>query len=91
MINEMFDPALGFDVGHFNNRTLTARMGRVARLAGEHRVQAYRRLDQDLTRNNAPVAAWGMGTFRDFFSARVGCQTYQPIYGFDLGSLCLRR
>ena len=30
------------------------------------------------------------GAEQDFFSARVGCQVYQPIYGIDLGSLCLR-
>jgi hypothetical protein len=90
MLNELFDPALGFNFGRFNNPALTARMRHVASLSGERRLQAYGRLDEDLTRNNAPVAAWGIGTFREFFSARVGCQIYQPIYGFDLGSVCLR-
>jgi peptide/nickel transport system substrate-binding protein len=91
MINELFDPVFGFDFGRFNNPALIARMRHAARLSGERRLQAYRRLDQDLTRHDPPVAAWGIGTVREFFSARVGCQTWQPIYGFDLGSFCLRR
>jgi hypothetical protein len=28
---------------------------------------------------------------RNFFSARIGCQLYQPVYGTDLGALCVRR
>jgi hypothetical protein len=27
----------------------------------------------------------------DFFSSRIGCQVFQPIYGMDLGALCRRR
>jgi hypothetical protein len=30
-------------------------------------------------------------TARDLFSARIGCQTYQPLYGVDLAALCVRR
>ena len=26
----------------------------------------------------------------DFFSARMGCQVYQPVYGIDLAALCIR-
>ena len=91
MINELFDPAFAaVNFSHFSNPTLIARMRQAATLSGDHRMRAYVRLDEDLTRNDPPVAAWGLGTFREFFSPRVGCQIYQPIYGFDLGSLCLR-
>ena len=27
----------------------------------------------------------------DFFSARMGCQVYQPVYGMDLAALCIRK
>ena len=27
---------------------------------------------------------------QDFFSARIGCQLYQPMVGMDLGALCIR-
>jgi hypothetical protein len=36
------------------------------------------------------MAAIGVWLNRDFFSARIGCQISQPIYGIDLAALCLR-
>jgi hypothetical protein len=29
-------------------------------------------------------------TAHDFFSTRIGGQTYQPLYGMDLAALCRR-
>ena len=26
----------------------------------------------------------------DFFSARMGCQVYQPVYGIDIAALCIK-
>ena len=43
------------------------------------------------TRTAAPLVAIANLTTRDFFSARVGCQLYQPVYGVDLAALCARR
>ena len=91
MLNEQFDPSAIYNFGHFNAPALTRRMRQAAKLSGEQRLQAYARLDADLTRNDPPGIAWGISTFRDFFAARVRCQIYQPIYGIDLGSLCLRQ
>jgi peptide/nickel transport system substrate-binding protein len=88
-INTLFDPASPDNLGRFNDPALTKRMRQAAKLSGAHRIRAYSRLDEDLTRNDPPGVAWGNGTFREFFSARVGCQIYQPIYGTDLGTICL--
>jgi peptide/nickel transport system substrate-binding protein len=92
MINELFEPAAPTkaNFGRFNDPALTRRMRQAATLSGDRRLQAYAQLDQDLTTNDPPAVAWGIGTFREFFSARVGCQIYQPIYGFDLGNICLQ-
>jgi hypothetical protein len=35
------------------------------------------------------MAAIGVWLNRDLFSARIGCQIYQPVYGIDLAALCL--
>ena len=48
-------------------------------------------IDIDLATRVAPVVAFADVTARDFFSARIGCHTYQPFYGMDLGALCIRR
>ena len=91
MINELYDPAVtAFNPGHFNDPAMIKRMRQAAALTGNARLHAYARLDEDLTRDDPPAVAWGIGTLRDFFSSRVGCQIYQPIQGFDLGSLCVR-
>jgi len=38
----------------------------------------------------APAAAWGLNTTRNLFATWIGCETYQPICGFDLAALCVR-
>jgi hypothetical protein len=49
-------------------------------ISGTQRLRAYGRLDVDLAARAAPDIAFAVPTARDFFSARIGCQTYQPIY-----------
>jgi YVTN family beta-propeller protein len=58
---------------------------------GARRYLAYAELDADLARNAAPIAAFGSDTRYDFFSARMGCQIYHPVYGMNLAALCVRR
>ena len=60
-----------------------------ARLSGPERYLTYGALDLALARDAAPLAAFGNGSSHDFFSARIGCQTFGP-YGIDLAALCSR-
>lgn len=62
-----------------------------AQLSGSPRYLAYGKLDADLARNAAPWVAIGNDSSRDFFSARIGCQVFHPVYGMDLGALCIRK
>ena len=63
MINDLYDPAAGvFNPGHFNDPALTRRMRQAAKLTGDRRLRAYAQLDEDMTRDNPPAAAWGIGT-----------------------------
>ena len=62
----------------------------VLALSGARRYSTYRQLDLELERDLAPAAAFATNASRDFFSARMGCQLYQPLYGIDLAALCLR-
>jgi YVTN family beta-propeller protein len=61
-----------------------------ARLWGPERYLTYGALDLDLARNAAPLAAYGNDLSHDFFSARIGCQTFNGTYGMDLAALCTR-
>ncbi len=80
------DPSVG---PTFNDPVYRRRLAAAARLSGPERYLTYGRLDLDLARNAAPLAAFDNLTTNDFFSARIGCQTY-GIYGMDLAALCLR-
>jgi YVTN family beta-propeller protein len=94
-ISGIFDPALygggpGGGFGGLQPRWIAA-IQHAFTLSGQARLENYGRLDDALARQAAPILAWATESARDFFAARVGCEIYQPIYGMDLGSLCLQR
>jgi ABC-type transport system substrate-binding protein len=59
-------------------------------LTGPERYLTYGGLDLALARSAAPLAAFGIESSHDLFSARIGCQTF-GIYGTDLAALCIKR
>ena len=73
----------------FDDPTYRHRLTAVARLTGPARYLAYGKLDDDLARSAAPLVAVGDLANHDFFSARIGCQTY-GFYGVDLAALCIK-
>ena len=79
------------DLSYFNDSAFDRQLHAAAALSGAKRYSTYRQLDLELERDLAPAAAFATNASRDFFSARMGCQLYQPLYGMDLAALCLRR
>ena len=78
------------NLSHFENPAFDRKLAAAARLSGAKRDRAARRLALELQRDLVPAAPFAVTASRDFFSARIGCQTYQPIWGIVLGALCLR-
>jgi len=78
------------NVSNFNDPVYNRKLEAAARLSGPARYRAYAKLEADLVANAAPMVAFATGTSQDLFSARIGCQTYQPVFGMDLAALCLR-
>ena len=78
------------NISHFDNPSFDRQLEAAARLSGARRNRAARRLAHELQRELVPAAPFAVTASRDFFSARIGCQTYQPIWGIVLGALCLR-
>jgi len=74
-----------FDEGRWNKR-----MADASRLFGRARDRAYTLLDRDLMAQAAPIAPYIASNARIFVSSRVGCFTYQSVYGTDLAALCLK-
>lgn len=76
---------------YFDDPTYNRKLAAAARLTGPRRYAAYQALEADLLRNAAPAAPLYNVAEPEFFSARIGCQVYQPIYQIDLAALCLKR
>ncbi|OLE35827.1 MAG: hypothetical protein AUG48_09575 [Actinobacteria bacterium 13_1_20CM_3_68_9] len=77
--------------GGFHDPASNRRMRAAAALSGDARLHAYGKLDAEIARGPAPIVPYADTTASDLFSARIGCQTYQPLYGIDLATLCVRQ
>jgi SARP family transcriptional regulator, regulator of embCAB operon len=78
------------DFSYFDDPVFDRQLDRAAKLSGARRYRTYVRLERELERNLVPAAPFATDASRDFFSARIGCQIYQPVWGIDLAALCLR-
>ena len=95
ILNYLFDGSsiratANSNLSYFDDPNYNRKLAAAARLDGPRRYAAYRALEADLLRNAAPAAALYNFTESAFFSARIGCQVYQPVYQIDLAALCLR-
>ena len=79
-----------FNFGHYDDPGLNQRIRAASRLSGIARAHAYTRIDLALTRDIVPRINFANPIQQDFFSARIGCQLYQPVVGMDLAALCIR-
>ncbi len=79
------------NVAYFSDHRFDAQIDRAQTLDGGPRERAYARIGLEVARTSAPLAAYAVLNARVFVSARVGCVTYQPVYGLDLGGVCLDR
>jgi hypothetical protein len=81
------DPAAALRAAVGNGSAAAA----IDKLGTAKRAAATEGLELRLLRHLAPAAAFGTPMMPQFFSARVGCETFQPLFfGVDLASLCLR-
>jgi peptide/nickel transport system substrate-binding protein len=70
----------------FNNRMRDA--GRISNLS--KRYAAWALIDRDVMKQQAPIAPLFFRTVREFTSKRIGCWSYQPIYGsMNLNAVCI--
>jgi peptide/nickel transport system substrate-binding protein len=80
-----------FNISYFNNPSYNRKLEKAAKLNGRARYDAYGKLDVELASKAAPMAPLVNLTRQDFFSARMGCQIYNPLYGMDIAALCVRK
>ena len=84
-------PELALDDHHRDTLMghLQRKLAAAARLSGPERYLTYGELELELARDAAPLAALDNLAESDFYSARIGCQTF-GIEGIDLAALCRR-
>jgi hypothetical protein len=79
-----------FNAAYFDEPEYDRRLDAADGLPSPARELALGRLDVHVARTAAPWAVVANARTHDFFSARIGCQVYNPVLGLDLGSLCIR-
>lgn len=91
-LNSLLDgrPPSGPNFARFDEPPYSRQLRTAARLSGAGRYRVYGKLARELARHASPLVVYESDESRDFFSARIGCQVYQPVYGMDLAALCLR-
>ena len=90
-LNYLLVSGAGGFIPPFDDPAYGRKAAAAARLAGPRRYLAYGALDADVARNDAPWVAIGNQASHDFFSARMGCQVFNPVYSMDLAALCIRK
>jgi peptide/nickel transport system substrate-binding protein len=78
------------NLSYFDDPRFDKAIDRAQQLTGVARDRAYGRLGVQVARADAPLAAYAVLNARVYVSSRVGCLTYQPVYGVDLAGACLR-
>jgi peptide/nickel transport system substrate-binding protein len=88
--NLLFDGRFigGTNYSRLNSRRYNDLMRRAARLQGDARYRAYGRLDVQLARDAAPMAAVAYDNQATLVSKRVGCIVLRPT--LDLTAACLK-
>ena len=82
--------ACGVPPGWFRTKRFEGKLNRIRRLGSREREAAAGSLDLEIARAT-PGAVLVSETISQIFSARMGCQTFQPLYfGVDLAALCMR-
>jgi len=76
------------NVAYFNDPGYNRKMAQAARLIGAKRYSTYAALDLEMMRDNPPWVPLYSVTDRILVAKRVGCFTFNPVFGTDLAALC---
>ena len=85
----LFGPPLG--PGPWNTPAFRKQLEQARPLRGQARVEAYARIDDELSRF-APLVVYGAFQYNEYFSPRVGCKLLPSpsTQVVDLGALCVQ-
>jgi ABC-type transport system substrate-binding protein len=78
------------NVAYFNDPKFNKAMRDASLLSGDARYKAYGNVDVNISKDNPAWAARANSNNRLLVSSRVGCFTYNNIYGPNLAALCIK-
>jgi peptide/nickel transport system substrate-binding protein len=81
LAGDTIQDANNVNFAYLNNPALNRKMAAAAKLSGDARYGAFRRLDLEIMRDLAPWAPYGIPNSRFFVSARTKNVIYQPYFG----------
>lgn len=86
-----FDPLIGNQAfTGFSEQDALAAVNALQTLPAEAHTAAAARFARDLYATHAPALVYAQKRVQELFSSRAGCQVFHPVYGMDLGSVCLQ-
>ncbi len=88
-LSVLLDPRSPYDAAFNLKAPYLRELRAAAQLTGAARLAAYGKLDLEIARTDAPLAAISYDNDRIVVSSRVKSFVYQPLYGLDLGSVVL--
>jgi peptide/nickel transport system substrate-binding protein len=82
-------PTNNVNESYFNNPSYNQKMERASRLSGQARLTAYGNLDNDIMKNQAPLAPYIVTNARSFVSQDLGCYTFSGVHStVNLVAVC---
>jgi peptide/nickel transport system substrate-binding protein len=81
-------PTDSTNFAYFDRPTYNHEIGRIERLRGSARREAWAELDVEMMRDDPPFAPIYNGVKRDLVSRSFGCYLYHPVYGLDIAAAC---
>jgi ABC-type transport system substrate-binding protein len=76
--------------GFLHNTPLKSQIASASRLRGEARIRAFSALENAVLQSQAPAAPFMVANAFALVSPRIGCFTYNEVYGVDYAALCLK-
>jgi ABC-type oligopeptide transport system substrate-binding subunit len=78
------------NVAYFNDPKYNKAMRDASLLSGDARYKAYGNVDVSISKDNPAWASRSNSNNRELVSSRVGCFTYNNIYGPNLAAMCIK-
>jgi len=90
MTSEGIKTTQSSNVSYFDQPSIHVQLREAAQRGGAAGRQAYERIERHLRVDEVPYVALASDSRTVLVSKRIGCRIANPVYGLDLGALCIK-